>query len=116
MATSILHQPSPSAISHQPLTVAWRSSGSSATAGPFEIRPAIAHRRLAELRAGLAAAARRRQRPLLADLPHIDQIVDAAVRRQLAIIGAIEHEELAHLVEARSHPEADAEEQGVRFR
>ena len=46
----------------------------------------------------------------------ITQIVDAAVGRQVAVVGAVVLEELAHLVQPRMDPEADARLQAVRDR
>src|SRR6185503_18850006 len=93
MGRSIDHTIShyPSAISH---------SRARASAGPLEIGAAVAHGRLPQLRARLSAAPRRGQAPLLfPQLPHRHQVVDAAVGRHLTVVGAVEHEELAHLVQ-----------------
>src|SRR5207253_7636169 len=86
-------------------------SGPCPPSGPSEVGAAVPDGGLAQLGARLTAAARRRERLLpRAALPHHDQILDAAVRRQLAIIGAVQLEELAHLVEPRPHPVTDAEQ------
>src|SRR5438876_6833894 len=88
----------------QPLTAG-------AAAGPFEVGFAVADRGLAQLRAGVAAGARRERRRLLAHLPERDQVVDAAVDGELAVVGAVHLDEVAHLVQARPHTVSDAEQE-----
>ena len=62
-----------------------------------------------QLRADRGLSSARRQRAAAGErLPQHDEIVDAAVGRQMAVVGAVVLQELAHLVQPRVHPEADA--------
>src|SRR5687768_17242365 len=84
------------------------------SAGPLEVGASVSNRRPAELGAGLAAGACGQR--LLPHLPHGEQIVHARVLGPLAVVGGVEHHEVAHLVQPGPHAMADAEDEGVRLR
>src|SRR4051812_18027321 len=76
----------------------WRSAARLAT-GPAEVAPLDL--RMFELRAHRALGACRKRAAAGGPLPQRHEIVDSPIRRQMAIIGAIVFQELAHLVETR---------------
>src|SRR5262245_18206169 len=93
-----------------------------APSGPFQLRALVgvlrarlargSHGQLSAetgARAGAAEAAG----ALATQLPKRSKFVGTAIDRQLAVVGAIELVDLAHLVQPREHPQTDAHRQRV---
>src|SRR5687768_13715238 len=100
---------------YRPSGVLTASTGTGAPTGPLELGGGSGRRRALR---GAQLRPHRRSRlggqtrgpgatGLLPHAPERHQVVLPAVGRQLAVVGAVQVEELAHLMQPRAHAEAD---------